>query len=362
MIERLQGQPIRVAVAARSPECRTGLVDLIGREPDMRVVCETGDGSAVVALAGTERPDVILMDAALPGLDGFRAARRIMETYPTRIIIISDSFDPADLEASMSALAAGALTVAGNPTVMDGNRRTTSETALTGLVRALSEVAVVRRWAQRKPSAEQPRQSHPRAERIRLLAIAGSTGAPKVLASILSRLDPEISCPVLVVQHISSGFVEGFAAWLSSLTPLSVTVAREGEVARAARIYLGPEGRHLRIDRAGVIRLGNDPAVGGFRPSADCLFESVGTAYARSAAGVLLTGMGRDGAEGLASLSAQGGTAIVQDPATCVVPGMPMSAIKTGRVHHILAGDALGDFIAALLKKRRVETGDDAGR
>lgn len=180
------------------------------------------------------------------------------------------------------------------------------------------------------------------------MAIGASTGGPQALYTILKQLPANFPVPILCVQHISEGFLQGLVDWLAAECFLRVTIAQPGEFPKPGTVYFAPERQHLQLDTQGRLTTVSTPAVSGHRPSVTALFQAVATCYPRSAVGILLTGMGRDGADGLQAIAQAGGTTIAQDEQTCVVFGMPKEAIALGAAQHILA---IGEIAPMLLNR-----------
>jgi two-component system chemotaxis response regulator CheB len=208
----------------------------------------------------------------------------------------------------------------------------------------MAEVKVVGR---RVKPANRPRQV-PKAAGIGVIGVGGSTGAPGVIAEILSGVSTKSTAPILIVQHMASGFVDGFARWLTSTTRFPVSVGVEGAVVAPGHAYVSPDDRHMGIDASNRILLSDAGPEEGFRPSANFLFRSMSKNFGRTAMGVLLTGMGRDGAAGLLALRQAGGITIAQDEASCVVYGMPREAVALGAVHHVLPPIEIARVIAGV--------------
>jgi two-component system chemotaxis response regulator CheB len=181
-----------------------------------------------------------------------------------------------------------------------------------------------------------------------MIAMAGSTGAPGVIADILAPLASPRTPPILIVQHLAQGFLDGLVHWLDGRTALSVEVARHDAMVEAGRVFVAPDDRHLGITRKGRIHLGDGPPEEGFRPSATHLFRSVAKAYGPRSVGILLSGMGRDGATGLEAICTAGGLTVAQDQATCVVFGMPGEAVRLGAARRVLPPPAIAQLIMSL--------------
>lgn len=346
---------IRVLVAEDSAVTREYLVYLLGEDPALQVVGTARDGLEAVEGAERHKPDVILMDAHMPRMNGYEATRRIMERTPTPIVIVSASFDRDQLFTTFEALEAGALTVVDKPPGPDHPAQAETARKLVEAVRLMSEVRVVRRWPRREhPAAAPPPLARPD-RRIRVVAIGASTGGPPVVADILRGLPPGLGAPILLVQHIAAGFTTGLAEWLGQGTRLAVKVATANEPARPAAVYVAPEGVQLGITAQGRIRLADEPGEDGFRPSASYLFRSVAEAYGRSALGVLLTGMGRDGAAGLLRLRQAGGATIAQNEETCAVFGMPREAVRLGAAEYVLSPEQISGAVRSLAEPRTGE-------
>ncbi len=182
---------------------------------------------------------------------------------------------------------------------------------------------------------------------IRLIAIGASTGGPQVLQSLLARL-PVLTCPILCVQHISTGFLQGLVDWLNEQCQMRVKIAENGEVAVPGVVYFPPEENHLEIDDRGRLIYSQAPPLGGHRPAVTVTFDAVARSYGRGALGVLLTGMGSDGAAGLEAIMRAGGATIAQNEASCVVFGMPKQAIARGAAHFVLSPDQIAEKMAHL--------------
>lgn len=324
---------IRVLVAEDSPTTRAQLVHLLEQDPEIRVVGQAADGEEAVELAVSLRPDVVLMDVEMPRLDGNEATRRIMERAPTPIVMTSAHSRHLE-ERAIEALGTGALTVVGKPAGLGHPDHASTLAQLRATVKLMAEVKVVRHW--RKPAAGKAELA-PAGRRgtTRVVAIGASAGGPPVVAEILSLLPDDLSCPVLLVQHISPGFALGLVDWLARSTSLAVKLAEADEPARPGTVYVAADGAHLGLGD-GRIRLSAEAEVDGFRPSATYLLQSVARAAGRGALGVLLTGMGRDGAAGLLEIRRAGGLAVAQDEETSVVFGMPGEAIRLGAAEHVL--------------------------
>jgi len=326
-------RPIRLLIAEDSRTQSIMLAMILEESGGFDLVGIAPDGVAAVEMAMAMKPDIILMDCHMPRANGFEAARRIMEACPTPIVMISSTASETEQVYSFEAVKVGALAFLGKPGSFDAPEHEEQRRALVDTLHIMSEVKVVRRLqVQVKERIVKERES---ATVPMLYAIAGSTGAPGVLVDILSS-SVQPAAPVLVVQHMARGFVEGFAKWMEGMLHFPVAVARQGERARSGQVYLAPDDLHLGIDHHGCIQLADAPPEEGFRPSADYLFRSVAAAYGRQALGILLSGMGRDGAAGLKVIRDAGGTTAVQDEASSVVFGMPGVAVALGAAQHVL--------------------------
>lgn len=336
-------------VADDSATARALLIAVLVTSADVVIVGEARNGIEAIALAERLRPDLITMDVQMPLLDGIEATRQIMARAPTPIVIVTAA-NPHDVELSLEATTAGALLVVEKPDSPMSPRFIAQSERLLSMVRAMAAVKVVRRWdSVRVPSTPAEFPAVPPIPRTaaRVIAIAASTGGPAAVKHILQRLPGDFPAPLLLVQHIADGFTSGLVHWLGSDAKLNVKIAENGETPTAGTVFVAPPNRHLTVGPAGHLVISSDPAVGGFRPSADRMFASIANAHGSRAVAVILTGMGSDGVEGLRHVQSQRGYIVAQDEATSVVWGMPQQAIRAGLANLVLA---LGDIPGALKK------------
>jgi two-component system, chemotaxis family, protein-glutamate methylesterase/glutaminase len=324
---------IRAIVAEDSAVTREFLVALLSAAEGFEVVAAVQDGVEAVAEIERLRPDIVLMDIHMPRMDGLEATRRIMAIAPTPIVLVTASFSRDEGSPSFEAIRAGALTVVGKPAGPGHPDHARSVQELVQTVRLMSEVKVVGR---RPPRGHQETALPPRARRVRVVALGASTGGPAVLAEILGGLDDETRAPILIVQHIAPGFTSGLVRWLAGETRLPVSLAEEGQPVRPASVYVAPDGLQMGMSADGRLRLEPGGSADPFCPSASHLFDSVAEACGASAMGVLLTGMGRDGAAGLGRLRTAGAITVAQDEGSSVVFGMPAEAVRLGAAEHVL--------------------------
>ncbi|MEW6368585.1 MAG: chemotaxis-specific protein-glutamate methyltransferase CheB [Acidobacteriota bacterium] len=329
---------IRVLIAEDSSTTRELLAEVLRSDREIEVVGEAKNGAEAVEMARALKPTVITMDIQMPVMDGLEATKRIMVESPVPIVIVSGSTRAREVEVSMHALRAGALTVLAKPSGVDSPGFEETARRFVQTVKAMSQVKVVRRWPDRTlPRSPFPARITEQSVRAGIVAVAASTGGPVALNQILTALPGNFGAPILVVQHISIGFVEGLARWLNDASPLRVRVAENGESLNPSTVYIAPDDRHLGLSAGGrTIELSGAPPIGGFRPSATFLFQSVARAFGRGAIAVVLTGMGQDGLEGLTAVRSAGGMVIVQDEGSSVVFGMPSAAIAAGYADSVL--------------------------
>jgi two-component system chemotaxis response regulator CheB len=325
---------VRVLVVDDSEVSRQQLTELFNGDPALQVVGLAADGEAAVAAAQQLRPDVITMDIHMPRLDGFAATSRIMQLCPTRIVMVTASSIPNEVAAGFRTLECGALAVLAKPPGPDHAGFDAAADELVRTVKLMAEVKVVRRWT--PPRVVAPAAALRPLSDVRLVAIGASTGGPLVLRTILSLLRAEFPVPIVIVQHISAGFADGFARWLSEVSGRPVRVAQQGERVRPGVAYLAPDDAQMKLHADGSVVLADDPAEHGLRPSVASLFRSVALSYGAHAIGVLLTGMGADGAEDLKAMRNAGALTIVQDRQSAVIFGMPGEALRLDAADHVL--------------------------
>lgn len=347
-------KPIRVVVTEDSAVTRALLTAIVEKAPGFELVAAVSDGVAAVDTVRRLRPSIVTMDLHMPRLDGVEATRQIMRETPTPIVVVTASSE-VDGRLTYEALAAGALSVVARPVGPSDPRFAPRRDRLLAELRLMAGVSVVRRVERSESRAPaQSRASAPPLEPwrpvrpARVVAIAASTGGPAALHRLLRDLPRDFDVPIVVVQHMSEGFIGGLARWLSDVAPGPVRIARDGDALAHGVVFLAPDGSHLRVAADGTVHLDAGPPIGGHRPAATALFDSVAKAYGAGAIGIVLTGMGRDGAEGLVRLRATGAMTLAQDAASSAVFGMPGVAIEVGAVERVLSLEDLGPTIAAL--------------
>jgi two-component system chemotaxis response regulator CheB len=281
----------------------------------------------------------------MPQLDGLEATRRIMDEAPTPIVIVSAVLDPKNVDESLQALQAGALTIVPKPEGPGSSDFDQIRRQLVRTIKAMAGVKVVRRLPRRLSPAPPRPASGAQAPPARLVAIGASIGGPAALHRIVSGLPADFPAPILVVQHLAAGFVNGLASWLRHSCRLAVRIAEHGEALAPGTLYLAPDDRHLGATAGGTLVLSDAPPIGGFRPSATYLFESVAYSHGAEALAVILTGMGEDGVDGLRAVRQAGGRTLAQDESSCIVYGMPGAAVAAGLADIVLPVDEIGAYL-----------------
>jgi two-component system, chemotaxis family, protein-glutamate methylesterase/glutaminase len=342
---------IRVLIVEDSPVVRQLLRHIIARDPRLEIVGAVESGEEALRILHQVSPDVISLDIRLPGMNGFEVTRRIMSERPTPIVVVSASVERADLQITMNALQEGALTVLEKPTgIASCDYEVLAERLCTQLA-IMSQVKVVRRRPNSRPLPRVDRRASNRLSGSRALGIVSSTGGPKALARLLNGLGPDFPLPILAVQHITGSFLEGFASWLEGVCPFDVEIVRDRSITSGGKIYLAAPDHHLRAE-SGFVRVDRSDPVCAQRPSGTVLFETMAAALGPQAVGVLLTGMGEDGAEGLLRLRQTGAHTIAEDESTAVVYGMPAEAVRLGGASESLPLPAIAPRILDLILSR----------
>ena len=315
---------------------RRALERLLTRHAGVSVVGQAPDGVEAVKQALALRPDVITMDVEMPRMDGVAAVAEIMQAVPTPIVMVS-TLTNAGTETAIRALEAGAVECIGKPSGLSSDLEDVGENLLQAVTRA--SVARVQR---RRPQTAALRQTPAISVRPplstggmltahNLLVIGSSTGGPPALTEVVPQLPGDLPAAVIVVQHMPAGFTGALARRLDTLSPMGVAEAVDGEPILNGRVYVAPGDFHLAIGKDRRIHLNQDSPMHGVRPSVDITLFSAAEVFGRAANVAILTGMGRDGAEGAARLEAAGGKVITQDEATCVVYGMPRVTFEKTR-------------------------------
>jgi two-component system, chemotaxis family, protein-glutamate methylesterase/glutaminase len=317
-----------------SATVRALLCHIIDRDPRLQLAAVCVSAEEALESIAQVAPDVISMDIRLPGMDGLEATRRIMAENPTPIVVIADSVHDSTLGIAMNALKAGALSVVEKPTGPGAKAYEAIADTIATQLYIMSEVRVIRRrgaLAPRRTDASSDPASASR-QRANIVGIGASTGGPQALAVVLGALPKAFPAPILLVQHMGAQFMEGFAAWLGGQTELRVKIAENNEIPKAGTVYVAPGDRHLMLGAGAVLKLNSDPPLASQRPAANFLFQSLARVAGSGAVGVLLTGMGEDGARGLLEMKEAGAFTIAEDESTAVVYGMPGVAMRLGAV------------------------------
>lgn len=327
-------------------------------------VREADSGEDALHLLAGFTPDIVTMDVHMPGMDGYEATERILEQYALPVVILSASIDHQASATAMRALEAGALAVLEKPSGPSAEDFHDRVDTLLRTLRSMAQVKIVRRKRKAAGGAADgapPLVTQTVAGAPQLVAISASAGGPMAIKALLQRLEPQGHWPLVLVQHIAPGFLPSFRDWLASLTAMPVLVAEHGQRLLPGTLYLAPDGHHLGFSADRGIQLDDSPPEEHVRPAANHLFRSVARRFGRQAIGIQLSGMGRDGAQGLAELRQAGALTLVQEPATAVVDSMPRAAIDLHAAVQVLAPEGIAELLNAIAVHMFVVKGSKEG-
>lgn len=349
---------IRVLIVEDSPATQELLNRVLSADPLLSVIGMVQSGVEALRFLEQQQPDVITMDIHMADMDGFETTRRIMEEQPVPIVIVSTGINPQDVNSVFQALEAGAVAAVEKPPGFGHPHHEAIAKKLVQTVKAMAEVKVVRRWSRerfglgKEMARSKPDVSLPstliKKQTYKIVAVGVSTGGPPVLEKILARLPADFAAPVVIVQHIAAGFLPGLASWLAQATSFPVEIATHHATLQPGHAYLAPDGAHMTVTRNRIV-LTEAPPEHSVRPAASYLFRSVIESFGPHAIGVLLTGMGRDGATELKLMRDKGAITIAQDQETSVVHGMPGEAIKLDAATYILPPERIAQLLVRLV-------------
>lgn len=326
---------------------------------EISIVGIAKNGKECIHLVNTLKPDIITMDIQMPIMDGLEATKIIMSTHPTPIIVISSYLQSKEIDLTFRALEAGALSVLPKPTHISSPQFDTEMQTIISTVKNLSEIKVIKRRFPTKSGLSKHTSpslipSIPSAN-YEIIAIGSSVGGPQALKAILSKLPFNFPIPIIIVQHMTPGFIDGFVSWLNTNISLNAMVASNYQILTGGNVYFAPDHCHLqisRIDNTLMTHLHQSQPISGFCPSVTALFDSVARISKANAVGVLLTGMGTDGAEGLLAMRKAKSHTITQDKESAVVFGMAGVAAEMGAVDKVVALDQIAEYLLSLTSKQ----------
>ncbi len=347
--------PIRVLLVEDSQIALIVLKKILNSSPEIEVVGEARSGLEALALIPQVQPDVICTDLYMPKMDGLTFISEVMALYPRPILVISVSVQKDDTHQVFELLNAGALDVFPKPSMGLTIDDELLKQELISKIKVLSGVKVLTKKRKSLEIGNIAALSSNFYPKIKVVVIGASTGGPQALQKLFSRLPSDFPAPIICVQHICLGFLQGLIDWLAKSCQLSIQIAQSGDIPKPGRIYFPAEKQHLELDTQGRFIHSDAPPVVGHRPSVTVTFESVAKFYGKATVGILLTGMGRDGSEGMQAIAQAGGLTVAQDEATCVVFGMPKEAIKLGTVKKVLPIQAIAPMLLALLESKNSE-------
>lgn len=346
--------PTQVLLVEDSPVALEILKRLLISSPEVKVVGTAQSGKEALELIPKLQPAVICTDIHMRGMNGLEFTKQVMAKYPRPILVISISVQKEDTHNIFQILEAGAVDVFPKPITGLASDYEQAKGELINKIKILSGVKVFSKRQQLSTTAKEATSSLQlsTAGRIpditresRVVTIGASTGGPQTLSTILAQLPANFPVPIICIQHICEGFLQGLVDWLASVCQLQVKIATVGELPLAGAIYFAPERSHLKLDAQGRFSYSMSPLVDGHRPSVTVTFKSVANFYRRAAVGILLTGMGRDGAEGMRTIAAAGGITIAQDEKSSVVFGMSKEAIALGAAQYILPAHEIAPLL-----------------
>jgi two-component system chemotaxis response regulator CheB len=340
---------VRVLVVDDSALMRKLIPMILERDPDIEVVGTAMDGAFALRKIAELQPDIVTLDLEMPRMDGLETLRLIMRGAPLPVIVFS-THSKEGAYSTFKALALGAIDFVAKP-------RNAAAGNLEPVALQLAEKIKVAKRAggqksMPKPVLEAPpsskKRSRPAIPPNRVIAIGISTGGPNALQYLLTQFPADFPATFVVVQHMPEGFTDMFARRLDECCALDVHEARSGDLLIAGRVLICPGNRHMmvrRMPRGEMVVLSDTPPINGHRPSADVLFHSVAQEFGLTSVGIIMTGMGEDGADGIGAIKAAGGMTIAQSEETCVVSGMPRAAMMKGFVQKVLPLDTLGAYL-----------------
>jgi two-component system chemotaxis response regulator CheB len=347
---------IKVLVVEDLPVVREFLMRILGSDPGITVIATAFGGEEALNAVRRHRPDVIIIYVDMPKMNGLEVTRSIMETEPTPIVIISGSQDSSDVITRFNGMDAGAVAVLRRPADIDHPDHEAMAQDMIQTVKLMSDVKVIRRWPRAQAATALSRQasmgSAQQSTNIRIVAIGASTGGPPALESILAALPKSYPVPIVIVQHMAAGFIDGFAGWLKNSSNLPVHVAVHAELLLPGHVYIAPDDYQMKVEREGRIALTKDEPEYGLRPSISYLFRAIAAIYGCDTVAGLLTGMGRDGVSELGLLRELGAITFAQDKESSAVHGMPGEAIKRDAATLVLPLEKIASVLTNLVNHR----------
>lgn len=339
---------VNVLIVDDSRTARELFKHIVHDTDDLRVVGEATNGLEALLLAQRRQPDVILMDAIMPTMDGLEATRQIMEQVPTPIVVISSQADNKEANLAFRAIRAGALTVLTKPNGPGHADFAQQARKIQRTLRSMATVRVIHHRMPKTGTLSKPPSMPNDSAKAEVVGIVSSTGGPGALSRMLEAVKPTFPLPIVIVQHISADFLDSLVDWLNTASPLPVQLAQQNQVLQGGQVYVAPNDQHLRVTRARRFDLSAEPA-SLYRPSGDILLESLAEVYRKQAVGIIMTGMGEDGVVGLRRLYESGAMTIAQTEATSVVYGMPKAAIEQHIVRQKLSPLAMAGYLNTLV-------------
>lgn len=341
----------KVLVVDDSAFMRKFIGDIIQSDSQLELVGTASSGEEALQKISKVKPDVVTLDVEMPGLNGLETLKRIMAGTPLPVIMVS-SLTKKGSQITVEALSAGAVDFVTKPSLVKGESEEEIRRLLPLKIKAAAG-ARLSAYKSLKAAEEKPKRtfsSGPLARRV--VAIGSSTGGPRALEEVLRGFPSDLPAAVLITQHMPAGFTSSLSQRLDRISPLKVKEAVNGESIREGEAYVAPGGVHLLVDKDGTALLSSAAPVNHVRPSADMMMQSVAEVFGPAVIGVILTGMGRDGAEGMSRIKEKGGHTVVQSPQTAVIAGMPQAVIKKGAADMVVPLEEVALAVTRLLKRK----------